>query len=444
MPCEHAQQNKKEERLDRRDFMKAAVAIGGVSAASAIASRMDGGPPTGTDNHGTLPDRQYAWDEYVPLNNIGLPKGPHHRVLLHLNYASNGTPTAAERSEVEQAFRVLERAFEWSNEGLLFTVGYSQAYFNRYNAELPEDTGLLAPETVIDEVDIEHSGEVTPELDDAHIHLASDNPQAVTEADAALRGKVDRVNGVKVTDDLTSVFNITDRRTGYVGAPHPHENFGEDVAGENPVDEDAPVLFGFKSLYRDSQPNEDHVAISDPDHPFVDATTEHVSLLQDSVHDWYDEYGHENRVKRMYSPHHSSEETGQHGRELGQRSGTDEENMIELADRTEEDAREQAIVGHAQKMARARDPLPPLLRRDFPSTNSGHPHTQFVCLQRRIDDFIKVRELMSFIDPDGDENASEKIPLENHGIQAFIKVLRRGDYLIPSRNLRALPPAQPN
>ena len=443
MPCQHASQSSTDNRLDRRSFMKAAVAIGGVSAASAVSTRQQDAPPSGTGNRDALPDRQFAWDEHTPLNDIGLPKGPSHRVLLHLRYAGEGTPTEKERQQVEQAFRTLERAFEWSNEGLLFTVGYSLTYFDRFDAGLPDGTGLMGPETVIDRVDIEHSGEVTPETDDAHIHLASDDPQAVIEADAALRGEIDEVNGERMPQDLSVAFEVVDRRTGFVGAPLPHERFGEDVDRENPIDEDAPVMFGFKSLFRDSQPNEDHVAITGEGHPFADGTTEHVSILWDQINDWYEDHDHDERVERMYSPHHSSDSTGQHGRELGRRSGPKGDSMTEVAHEIDEDAREQAVVGHAQKMARARDPLPPLLRRDFPSTDGGHPHTQFVSLQRSIEDFIEVRELMSFVNPDSDDDASEELPLEDHGIQAYFETLRRGNYFIPPRDLRSLPPADP-
>lgn len=117
--------------------------------------------------------------------------------------------------------------------------------------------------------------------------------------------------------------------------------------------------------------------------------------------------------------------------------------MDEIATRTEEDAGETGVVGHAQKLARARDPLPPLLRRDFPSTDEQHPHTQFISLQRTTDDFIQVRKAMSFIDQEEDHPAEAAVPLKNHGIQGFFRVVRRGTYLIPPRQLRALPEANP-
>lgn len=150
----------------------------------------------------------------------------------------------------------------------------------------------------------------------------------------------------------------------------------------------------------------------------------------------------------MYSPHHTSEDTGQHGRELadsGGTSGTDDESMLEIAAQTEEDAETKGVVGHAQKLARARDEdgTPPLLRRDFPSTDGNRAHTQFISNQRSIDDFIDVRKAMAFVDREQGRAESE-VPIKDHGIQGYFQVQRRGTFLVPPRSLRALPPADPN
>ena len=84
-----------------------------------------------------------------------------------------------------------------------------------------------------------------------------------------------------------------------------------EIGGKNPINEDAPVWFGFKSLFNDSQPSEDHIAISDSDHPLYGATTEQVSVIRDNgIKEWYTQNSHEDRVARVYSPHHTSEEAG--------------------------------------------------------------------------------------------------------------------------------------
>lgn len=429
--------------------MKTALVIGGASALAAAKLRMpDNGhdePVSGTDDRDTLPDRQYAWNKFSATNEVtGLAKTPKHHLQFMLDFTGDGTPTPEDREQVESALQMLEQAFEWSHEGLLFTIGYSGAYFDRFAEELPAETGLRPPEDVIEESDIDRSGDIRVDTYDAHMHLASDTVVPLLEAEEALFGNVDEVNGVTVDATFERVFEKRDRRTGFIG--NPHEQWDEHIDGENPVGEDADVWFGFKSLFTDSQPSEDHVAISDSEHPFHNGTTEQVSVLRDDgIREWYDEHSHDERVARMYSPHHTSDETGKHGRELGETSGTNAESMVDIAAQTEDDAKTEGVVGHAQKLARARkgeDDTPPLLRRDFPSTADNQVHTQFISNQRTIDDFIDVRQAMSFVDPD-EADAEEEMPLTEHGIQGRLRVERRGTFLIPPRALRALPPANP-
>lgn len=452
MPCPHHRSSDDEDHgVDRREFMKAALAIGGTSALASVQARAHGdghddAPPTGTDDTSSLPDRQYGWDDYCEVNErTGMAKFPKHHLQFMLDYTGDGIPSDADRQQVEDSLQTLERAYEWSHHGVVFTVGYSPAYFDRFDEDLPEETGLRRPETVIEESDINRSGDVAVDDYDAHMHLASDSALALLEAEAALFGDGDTVNGIDVTATFEGVFAKRDRRTGFVG--NPAERWEEEIAGKTPVDEDSSVFFGFDSLYSDSQPTEDEVAIGG-DHPFADGTTEQVSLLRDDgLTEWYNRNSLEERVDRMYSTHHDVEGTGEHGRELGETSGTDDETMVEIAADTEADAEEEGVVGHSQKLARARkgeDNRPPLLRRDFPSTDGERAHTQFISNQRTIEDFIDVRRAMAFVEhEDDDPNAQSEVPIKDHGIQGYFQVQSRGTFLVPPRDLRALPPSRP-
>lgn len=430
--------------------MKAALAIGGTSALMAAKARAhnDHDQPTPGPND-DLPARQYAWDDFSEINErTGLAKFPKHHLQFMLDYVGDGTPTDAERDQVEEALKTLERAFEWSHEGLMFTLGYSPAYFDRYEKALPDETGLGRPETVIEESDIRRSGNIAVDDYDAHLHLASDTVIALLEAEAALFGEAQKIgpegNEVGVTERFEDVFSTRDRRTGFIG--NPHERWDEDISGENPVDEDASVWFGFDSLFTDSQPTEDEINI-DGAHLFAGGTTEQVSVLRDEgIREWYEQHSLEDRVDRMFSPEHDVADTGEHGRELGATSGTEDKSMVEIAAETEEDAEEKGVVGHSQKLARVRkgeNDRPPLLRRDFPSTDGNQVHTQFISLQRFIDDFIDVRKHMAFVDPESDKPADSEVPMKNHGIQGHFQVESRGTFLIPPRKLRALPPPRP-
>ena len=462
MPCSHSGGGDKD-RLSKRDFMKAAVAIGGASSVAAVSAHTDQSPRKPRDyapwefERTDAAERQHAWVEFLRTSGNGIRALPEHHVFLHLDYAKEGTPSESDRQELAATLETFERAYEWSNHGLLFTVSYSQRYFDRFDEDLPEQIDLRYPEEVIEEADLQKDREdAVAEDDDVHVHLTSDHPQAVLRAEQALLGEGDTVNGVDVETDMSGIFEVSHRRTGFVdqrvggirksnwGKSKPHNRFEEDVPGENPVPRDAPVFFGFKSLFTDSQPHQDHVTFTDEENPFEGGTIVQASLIKDDIKAWYDDHEHEDQIHRMYSPHHTPEETGKHGRNLPPRSGTEDEPMISLARKAGEDSEQKGVVGHAQKLARARDPLPPLLRRDVPSTHENHPHLQFVSLQKSVEDFITVRQHMSFIDPEGDQRAEEELPLEDHGILGYLETKRRGTYLMPPRDVRAFPRPNPD
>ena len=109
---------------------------------------------------------------------------------------------------------------------------------------------------------------------------------------------------------------------------------------------------------------------------------------------------------------------------------------------TDETAREMGVVGHSQKSTRARqDDSPLILRRDFDSTDDGQAGLHFLALQRRITDFVETREAMNGIDVVEGSAIGQR---NNNGILQYIRTERRGNFLVPPRSLRALPPAQPS
>jgi hypothetical protein len=100
------------------------------------------------------------------------------------------------------------------------------------------------------------------------------------------------------------------------------------------------------------------------------------------------------------------------------------------------------VVGHSQKSARARDDdnSPIILRRDFNSTDDGTAGLHFLALQRAIGDFVKTREAMNGTDVATQSAVGQR---NNNGILQYIRTKRRGNYLVPPRSFRALPPAIP-
>ncbi|WP_440772799.1 DUF7405 family protein [Natronorubrum sp. DTA28] len=410
--------------LSRRDYLRTLVAVGGASALAACTSESnDIDVPSGTNDPDSLSERQHAWNDALTRDDDGNVRPPEHHVLVALSLVDEPTDEARER--VEAALQELERAYEWSNEGLLFTLGYTPAYFDRFDGSLPDEVDLPEPESVIGRVD-------SFDEFDALFHLASDHSRVVLEAEEGLFGDSDEFNGREIETDLTGVFERVDdhRRTGFVGPGLPAEH--TDVSGvPDSVPEDAPFFMGFRSGFAESQATEDRVTIEDG--PFAGATTQHVESMTIQLRTWLEQDSHYQRVAKMFSPEHADEDlTGDVGEALGASSGLTDERI----EATESDARG-GVVGHAQKAARARedgDPL--LLRRDFNTVDGDTPGLHFLSLQAGIDEFVRVREAM-----EGDDLGA---PNANNGIRSYIFPNQRGNYLVPPRSLRALPPAAPD
>ena len=416
--------------VDRREFLKAAVAIGGASAFSACLGRESPDVPTGSEDPSTYPRRQHAWDAALPADDHGNVVLSRHHVLLYLTYDREGEPTDADREAVETALRGVERAYERSGDGLLLTVGYTPSYFARFEADLPESVDLPAPAALAPFED--------PDFDtvDAVVHLASNHASVVLGSEEALRGERGEVNGVEQPEaSLTDAFTVDDRRTGFVGEGLPAEH--DDIEGvpEGKVPEDAPLFMGFKSSFEQNQAGEDRVTIESG--PFAGGTTQHVSKLRLNLGQWYNQDDRWQRVAKMFCPAHAENGTVEGvGENLGTGSKMDD------CRPSEEAARNMGVVGHSQKLTRAReDDTPVILRRDFDSTDGGHAGLHFLSLQRGIGDFVKTREAMNGTDLAADSAVGQR---NNNGILQYIRTQRRGNFLLPPRPLRALPPADPD
>jgi len=419
-----------ERGISRREFAKSAVAIGGTAALAACLDRF-GQPdvPTGTDPS-TLPARQHAWDGGLPTDDAGNTRLSRHHVLLLLDYERDGTPTDGDRRQVTDALHSLERAYAWQANGLQFTLGYSPSYFERFESG-PAGVDLPAPEALAPFED--------PELDtpDALLHLASDHESVVLAAEEALKGNRDTVNDVDVAASIDGVFAEQDRRTGFVGAGLPAQN--QDVDGipdSEPVPEDAPLFMGFKSGFDENQASEDRVTVESG--PFADGATQHLSRIRLQLQQWYEQDSRDQRVSKMFCPAHADEGKVEG---VGENLGTDS-GVGECPEDVVENSRREGVAGHAQKAARARDDndTPIILRRDFDSTDGGEARVHFLSLQRAITDFVATKAVMNGTDVADESAVGQRV---NNGILQYMRVERRGNYLLPPRGLRALPAADP-
>ncbi|WP_089816735.1 DUF7405 family protein [Halomicrobium zhouii] len=462
--------------------MKSALAIGGASALSAVTGFTEFTGTASAQRSASVADRdnrQHAWTAYLDTDARGLAVPPRHHVLLFMNYQKNGEPSATDRLEMETALRQLEEAFEWSNDGLLFTTNYSPEYFGRFNDDVPPGVDLRPHQDVIDAI-IVGDEDPTPEPFEILLDLASDNVANLLAAEEALWGERDELNGVTIDATFEGIFDrpteFPARRTGFVGGGLPREEFGD----EN-ISAEAPLSMGFQSVFEDNIPSEDDVSMvhdqrlgADSPMPpgvFAQGSIQHVSNLSIDLDSWYDQ-PHEERVERMYSPHHSPDDVGETGNELGRTSGVDGLPMRDVnadddvARRAQADAEERGVVGHEQKLARARFDLSrrdtdgesdgghdtTILRRDFNTADIGKSGLHFLALMRFNGYMVYVRQAMNGVEFSADESIPNDgedainhdavdIDVEDDGFLAFITALRRGNYLVPPLTLRSLPPA---
>jgi hypothetical protein len=365
-----------------------------------------------------LPARQHAWTAYLATDLQGNPIPPQFDRLLF--FEVKGTPTPGYARLLEAALRTLERTFPWMPSGLLFTVGWGPAYFTdvlRVSAPIPPAKALS---------DFEQ-----PAIDDYHVclHLASDDESRLDAVEAAL------IHGTPIpyyTDaaeplNVSAALRLRETRTGFVGTglPAERQDTGGIPAGQ-PVPGDAPLFMGFKSALRRNQASEDDVTIPDGG-PFSGGTTMHASYMRLRLDGWYGQLSERERVARMYAPQVTPEQVD--------KFTTDAESDPALLGQA---ISRYGVIGHAQTSARARrGGKPIILRRDFDTTDGGLAGLHFVSLQRTIADFVATRTAMN---ASGAQLQNPSITdTVNNGINQFIFVLNRGNYVLPARAQRSFP-----
>jgi len=364
-----------------------------------------------------LPARQHAWTAYLAVDQQGDPIPPQFDRLLFFDVI--GAPTPAYARLLEASLRVLERTFSWLPSGLLFTAGWGPAYFTdvlKVAAPVPPGKALS---------DFEQ-----PAIDDYHLclHLASDDEARLAAVEAAL------THGTPIpyyTDaaeplDISSALRLRETRTGFVGSglPAERQDTGGIPAGQ-PVPVNAPLFMGFKSALKRNQATEDAVTITDG--PFAGGSTMHASYMRLRLDTWYAQLSQQERVARMYAPQVTQEQVNHFT--------TDAESDPSLLGQA---ISRYGVIGHAQTSATARrNGSPLILRRDFDTTDGGEAGLHFVALQRSIEDFITTRTAMNA------STAQLRNPsitdTVNNGINEFIFVTKRGNYLLPTRADRSFP-----
>jgi dye decolorizing peroxidase len=397
-------------RLTRRRFVAAAAGVG-VGVGGGAYGLLDW---LRSSSGRALPPRQHAWDAVLTHDQYGNAVAPRHARLLLLDVRGRPSPESART--LEDALRSLERLYPWGPEGLLFLVGWGPRYFER---SLGVRSPVPRPEPL--------SSFELPALDDYDvcIHLACDDQQRIDGVTGAL------VHGRKLAArngplDLRPVLALREIRTGFVGArlPAAHQDVSG-IPGGRPVPVAAPLYMGFKSGFTKNQASEDDVTIAAG--PFAGGTTMHVSRMRLRLDSWYQLLDERDRVARMFAPQVSPDQVSRFTTDAPSEPG-----------RIDQAASRYGVVGHAQASAVARRKGRPLiLRRDFDTVDGGEAGLHFVALQRSIDDFVTTRKAMnapraSYLNPAITETV-------NNGINEFIFVTNRANYVVPPRTRRSFP-----
>jgi hypothetical protein len=407
--------------LTRRRFVlgAAGVAVGGAAIGigldRALSQNSKPVPPVplGTQP-ADVPERQHAWAATLTRDADGNPIAPRFDRLLFFDV--DGSPSPPQARLLESALRTLERTYVWGPSGLLFTAGWGPTYFEhslRVASPIPTAKALSDFEL--------------PAIDDYDLclHFACDDEARLAAVEAAL------IHGAPLPGssgplDISSALRWRETRTGFVGAglPAQRQNVGGIPPGSH-VPASSPLYMGFKSGLLKNQATEDYVTI--PDGPFAGGTTMQVSYMRLRLDSWYQNLSEDERVARMYAPQVTPAEVDHFTTDAASNPN-----------RLNQAINRYGVIGHAQTSARARrNNKPVIIRRDFNTTDGGQAGLHFVSVQRTIEDFITTRNAMNA------SNAQLENPAitdtVNNGINEFIFVLKRANYILPPRSERAFP-----
>lgn len=398
--------------------------LAGVSSAVGLAGCLDRfrGPPQETDLGlpanplaDRLPERQHALNDALREDADGNPLAPRFHTVLLADL--DDSPSVETGRTIERAMRSLEAGYEWAPEGLFHLLAWGPKYFSRIDAL--DSAPVREPEVLsrTDEPDLLNF--------DAALVLSADVPGHLVAAENAMFGNRDDLNGEPVEDRLDDAFSLRGRRTGFIGEKLPIQHTdAEGIPSDPPLTEEAPMFMGFRSGFRGTQATEDRVTIESG--ALEGGTTMHLSHLRQSLDRWFESFDRDDRVARMFSPEFSPEDVE------GFTDG------VPFSDAVRDNARDHDVVGHQEKVARAReDGKPIILRRDFNTVDGGHAGVHFLAFQRSLSDFEKVRKAMNgwYVKDDSPDVGERR----NNGILEFITVVSRANFCVPPREGRSLP-----
>ena len=361
-------------------------------------------------------------------------------------------PGIREQQRLEASLRAVEAAYSYAPTGVFALVAYGLPYFRAhvhpdiFAAHLPRMADAGAAPVLLDAVRFASDTPATVlEANEVVFHFRSDSLDHLHDVQRALFGGGTLAGQHVPAADVADLFHVTSVRTGFVGAGLPRHvatQAGLKVAGQIPAG--APLFMGFTSTQRDGEAHEAAVSFDGKRDPllqplttarpgdyFAGGTALHISHMFEDLDGWY-ALSYAERVARMF---HMNVTTVP-GRVTVQ-------TLWVNPNTTEDDAHQRAVIGHneaVQRSSRSAEGQALQLRVDFNTMDTldgsaPSPGLHFLAFTAGSQIFHTGRQAMDA----GDIAQRYGIASHANGINAFLRVTRRQNFLVPPRRHRAFP-----
>jgi hypothetical protein len=448
-------------RVTRRRLLQA---TGGVLAAGAAATALYRGlalvaPPARqvvAPPLGGFPRGQYQIADYGvrvrpdPGSAVEVTIPPAWNLVITATLAR--APGPHEQQRLESALRAVEVAYPYAPAGVFTLVAYGLPYFRTYvdpsifAAHLPRMADDNTPVLTDAARFASDPADTRLEANDVVFHLRSDVLDHLHDVQRALFGHSGTLAGQPApAAAIADLFHVTSARTGFVGAGLPRRMAQEARLGiAAAIPATSPLFMGFTSTQQGGQAKEMAVSFDGQRDPllsplttarpgdyFAGGTSLHLSHLFEDLDSWY-ALSYAERVARMF--HLNATTTP--GRVTVQ-------TLWLNPNPSDVDAQQNQVIGHneaVQRGSRAAEGQALQLRVDFNTMDAldgsaPAPGLHFLAFTPGSQIFHQSRQAMDAT------NLVQRygIPSHANGINAFLRVTRRQNFLVPPRAHRAFP-----
>lgn len=449
-------------RISRRRLLQAtggALAAGAGAAALykglaliAPPARRVVGPP-----RGGYPGGQYQIADYGvrvrpdPASAVDVIIPPVWNLVITATLTQ--APGRREQQRLEAALQAVESAYPYAPTGVFALVAYGLPYFHTYvhqnlfATHLPRMADDGVTPVLLDAIRFPSDPPTTVlETNDIVFHLRSDALGNLHDVQRALFGHSGALAGQPApAADIADLFHITSVRTGFVGAGLPRqmaERAALKVAVQIPPA--SPLFMGFTSTQQSGEAKEVAVSFDGKRDPLLQPLTTarpgdyfasgialHVSHLIEDLDAWY-ALSYDERVARMF-----------HLNAVATPGRITIETHWLNPNTTEIDAQQHRVIGHNEAVqlgSRSAEGQALQLRVDFNTMDAMDGDApasglHFLAFTPGSRIFHQSRQGMDATDI----AQRHSIPSHANGINDFLHVTRRQNFLAPPRAHRAFP-----